>query len=315
MRHLFLIQTHKDPVQIARLAAVLRRGYPDSVVVISHDVRSVALPRSLFGDDSDIHIIRGQGGRGDFAILDGYLNTLRWVEEKGIAYDWVTNLSGQDYPVSSLSAFARELSETKVDGFLHHFDVLKLDPIEMAPMNWPPRYGYNHYYFQYAKFKDNLNGLERAVLAAPRIAAERYTGRYRINTAYGLLIGRRAAQTPFDSHFRCYGGSYWHTIRRRCAEYLLDFYETKRDVVDYFRKVLIPDESFVQTVLVNAPGLSFVNDNRRYYDMRQSRRGHPKALDEGDTLEFLGKNFVFARKFLWQPNKDLFDRLDRCALG
>lgn len=315
MRHLFLIQTHKDPIQISRLVTVVRKGYPDSVVVVSHDIRAAALPASLFKGDPDVHVIRGEGGRGDFTILDGYVKALRWVRKNGIAYDWVTNLSGQDYPVSSLAAFARELAEAKVDGFLHHFDVLKLDPAEMAPMRWPPNYGYNHYYFQYAKLKDSLGRLERAALAAPRIAAERYTGRYRINTAYGLLVGRRAARTPFGPGFKCYGGSYWHTIRRRCAEYLLDFCDTRRDVVDYFQKVLIPDESFVQTVLVNAPGFTFANDNRRYYDMRRSRHGHPKVLNEGDAPEFLGKNFVFARKFPWKADTTLFDRLDRYALG
>ena len=69
MPHLFVIQTHKDPLQVSRLVRVLRRGYPDSVVVISQDIRSHALPRKLFGDDPDVHIIQGEGGRGDFATF------------------------------------------------------------------------------------------------------------------------------------------------------------------------------------------------------------------------------------------------------
>lgn len=315
MPHLFLIQTHKDPLQISRLVGVLRQGSPDAVVVISQDVRAAALPGELFHDDPRVHVIQGQGGRGDFAIVDGYLRALRWVHDQNIEYDWVTNLSGQDYPVSSLAAFDRELSETKVDGFLHFFDALRASPADMAPMLWPPNYGYSHYYFQYAKLKDELHGWERAALALPRLAAERSNSRYRINTAYGLLLGRRAKCTPFGPDFKCYGGSYWHTIRRRCVAYLLEFCESRPDVVDYFRNVLIPDESFTQTVLVNAPGFHFVNDNRRYYDMRASRHGHPKILDAHDEADFLGKNYVFARKFAWQSDTALFDRLDRYALG
>jgi hypothetical protein len=315
MPHLFLIQAHKDPLQVSRLVRILRQGYPDAVVVISQDARAPALPDALFGDDPSVHVVQGQGGRGDFAILDGYLRALRWVHKQNIEYDWVTNLSGQDYPVSSLAAFDRELFATKADGFLHHFDVLRASPAEMAPMLWPPNYGYNHYYFQYSKLKDELGGWERAALALPRLAAERSNSRYRINTAYGLLLGRRAKQTPFGRNFRCYGGSYWHTIRRRCVTYLLEFCESRPDVVRYFRSVLIPDESFTQTVLVNAPGFNFVNDNRRYYDMRASRHGHPKILNESDETEFLGKTYVFARKFAWQSDTTLFDRLDRHALA
>jgi hypothetical protein len=49
--------------------------------------------------------------------------------------------------------------------------------------------------------------------------------------------------------------------------------------------------------------------------MRASRHGHPKILDKSDETEFLSKNYVFARKFAWQSNTALFDRLDRHALA
>jgi hypothetical protein len=307
---LFLIQSHKDPAQLARLARVLRQGCPDSTVLISHDRRAAPLP--AFGD-RNVHVIDGQGGRGDFSIVAGYLAALRFARDH-LDYDWVTNLSGQDYPVSSLAAFADELANADHDGFLHHFDALAQDADAMQPMAWPPGHGDARYSFRYRKLKDRLSLAERAALRWPRVALERLDAPFRINTAYGLQIGRRAKATPFSPHFRCYAGSYWHTIRRRCADYLLDFADAQPRVVDYLRDVLIPDECFVQTVLANEPRFRFVNDNRRYYDMRGSRRGHPKALTEADAADFLGKRYVFARKFD-TPNDPLFDRLDRHALA
>jgi hypothetical protein len=307
---LFLIQSHKDPAQLARLARVLRQGCPDSAVLISHDRRATPLP--AFGDPN-VHVIDGQGGRGDFSIVAGYLAALRFARDH-LDYDWVTNLSGQDYPVSSLAAFAEELASADHDGFLHHFDALAQDADAMQPMAWPRGHGDARYSFRYRKLKDRLSLAERAALKLPRVALERFDAPFRINTAYGLQIGRRARATPFSPHFRCYAGSYWHTIRRRCADYLLDFADAQPQVVDYLRDVLIPDECFVQTVLANEPRFRFVNDNRRYYDMRGSRRGHPKALTEADAADFLGKRYVFARKFD-APNDALFDRLDRRALA
>jgi hypothetical protein len=70
MRHLFLIQAHKEPRQIARLVHTLRKGCPESIVLVSHDDRKHSLPGSLFEGDHNVHVIRGYGGRGDFAIVD-----------------------------------------------------------------------------------------------------------------------------------------------------------------------------------------------------------------------------------------------------
>jgi hypothetical protein len=315
MRLLFLIQTHSDPDQVRRLAHVLRKGCSDSVVLISHNTRSESLPSSLFDGEPNIHAIRGSGGRGDFSILDGYLSAVRWLRENKIDYDWLTNLSGQDYPVSSLAEFSRELSQSSHDGFLDHFDILKEDPHDMSSMVWSPRDGYDRYYYQYTKVKGDLSVAERAALRLPRLAIERLTDKLRICTAYGLMIGRQSDRTPFTADFRCYAGSYWHTVRRRCVEYLLDFVDAQPDVVEYFRRVLVPDESFLHTVLANKPDFQFVNDNRRYVDMRGAHLGRPRFLTESDMSSIAGQRYVFARKIAWTNGPELFDKLDTFALG
>jgi hypothetical protein len=315
MRLAFFIQSHRDPDQLSRLACTLRQGCAQSVVLISHNEQAEVLSPSTFGGDPQIHVIRGRGGRGDFALVHGYLAALRWLRESKIDYDWLTNLSGQDYPASSLAEFSRELSQSSHDGFLHHFDALKQDPQEMSPMVWPTGLGHQRYYYQYTKIKDDLSVVERAALRIPRVVVERFTDKLRIITAYGLMIGRPAERVPFTAEFRCYAGSYWHTIRRRCADYLLEFSESNPDIVEYFRNVLLPDESFLHTVLANHPGFHFVNDNRRYVDMCGTRLGNAKFLTEGDIPHFAGQRYVFARKLAWTSSPELFDKLDAFALG
>jgi hypothetical protein len=302
---LFLIQSHKDPDQIARLVGTLRKGCPDSVVLVSYDFRATPLPPAVFRGDTNVHVIQGKGGRGDFTIVDGYLAALRWLRDNRTHYTWLTNLSGQDYPVSSLADFAAELSAAPHDGFLHYSTELAEDGPD----------GYDRYYFQYTKLKKSLSVTERALLRVPRVALERFSDTYRINTSYGLMVGRRANPAPFNEDFRCFAGSYWHTIRRRCAEYLLDFADAQPGLVAYLRRVLVPDECFVQTALANHPDFHFVNDNRRYFDMRGARHGHPKVMTEEDLPKFLGGHFVFARKFEWSSGTALLDRLDQYALG
>lgn len=312
---LFLIQSHRNPNQIRRLVGLLREGCPSSHVVISHDDRSPPLSPSLFGNDERVHLTTGRGGRGDFQIVDGYLAALRFIREREIDYDWLVNLSGSDFPAISLRRLAGELATTQTDGFLHHFDVLKEDPREMAPMVWPAGHGRDRYYFQYRKLKDHLSAPQRKLLAAPRIAMERLSLPYRVNTAYGLLVGRAARRSPFSGDFRCYAGSYWHAIRRRCCDYLLDFAQARPDVLEYFRYVLIPDEAFFQTVLVNNRAFSFTNHNRRYYDMRGSRHGHPKVLSERDLPEITTGAYFFARKIEAESGAGVYDSLHRIALA
>jgi hypothetical protein len=301
---LFLIQSHKDPDQLARLVRTLRTGCPDSTVLISHDFRATPLSRAPFSNDTKVHVVQGKGGRGNFDIVDGYLAAIRWLRENKVHYTWLTNLSGQDYPVSSLADFVEELSAAAHDGFLHHSTELAC----------AARNGYDRYYFQYTKLKENLNLVERAMLRLPRVALERLSKTYRINTSYGLMVGRHSDSAPFNADFRCYAGSYWHTVRRRCAEYLLDFVEARPDVVSYLKRVLVPDECVVQTVLVNHRDFHFVNQNRRYFDMRGARHGHPKVMTEEEMPKFLGGPYVFARKFEWSNGTALLDRLDQYAL-
>ncbi|HEX5862957.1 MAG TPA: hypothetical protein VF014_01600 [Casimicrobiaceae bacterium] len=92
-----------------------------------------------------------------------------------------------------------------------------------------------------------LSLIERAALRLPKLALAR-TRDYRLSTSFGLGLGRRAERTPFSSEFRLYAGSYWNIIRRECAETLIDFVDENPDIVDYFRQVILPDESFVQTI-------------------------------------------------------------------
>src|SRR5262249_52285080 len=145
---------HKNSDQLARLVRILRKGCRDSIVVISHDFRATSLPSSRFGGDSNVHVINGRGSRGDFEIVDGYLSAGRWIKENKIDYKWITNLSGQDYPVSSLASLSDQLSRAEHDGYLHHFDALRQDPQEVWPMVWPERHGYNRYYYQFKKIKN-----------------------------------------------------------------------------------------------------------------------------------------------------------------
>ena len=102
--HVFIIFTHDNEDRVARLANRLLVSSLDCFVLISHDCNAAPLRTDLFVHPS-MAVISGQGGRADFTIVDGYLAALAWLDEKKVGYRWVSNLSGQDYPIDSFVAF------------------------------------------------------------------------------------------------------------------------------------------------------------------------------------------------------------------
>src|SRR5258708_7220999 len=127
--------------------------------------------------------------------------------------------------------------------------------------------------------------------------------------------GRRAGATPFTSDFRLYGGNYWHTIRRECGEALLDFVDENPNVVDYFRHVVLPDESFIQSVLLNAKRFHISSSDLRYFDFSNSHLGHSKILGPQDLESVFASKCYFGRKFDAIAHPAILDILDAKVLG
>jgi hypothetical protein len=103
----------------------------------------------------------------------------------------------------------------------------------------------------------------------------------------------------------------WQSLRRPCVEFLLEQLEANRALVAYYRRTVVPDESFVATVLVNNGRFRLVPDNRRFADTAEQPDGHARALVEADLAELTGGRYDFARKVEGGVSDALLDALDR----
>lgn len=311
MRVAFVIQTYRLLDQVARLIGALRQGCPDCLVVVTHNHSGETI-ENLTRRVEVSKVLPAIPGRGRFGLVDSYLSALRWLQRTGQRFDWIVLLSGQDYPIRPLDDFVNELGRSVFDGYFYHFD--PLDPQQVARggrMTWPAGEGESRYLFRYVVLKDELSLAERALIKAPRLALG-LTRNYRLNTGFGLSLGRRAKKTPFSADFRLMAGSYWHIIRRGCSEALLEFVDENPDIVDYFRQVILPDECFLQTALLNN-GFNISADDLRYFDFRDSRHGHPKTLGPADLDSAFASRCFFARKFDMTLHPGILDRLDARA--
>ena len=85
-------------------------------------------------------------------------------------------------------------------------------------------------------------------------------------------------------------------------------------MVDHYRVAICPDESLVQTVLLNARDSAgrqrfvFCNDNLRFVDNEKSKDGRPRLLGDEDFARLTSGSYHFARKF--DSEAPVLDRLD-----
>jgi hypothetical protein len=114
---------------------------------------------------------------------------------------------------------------------------------------------------------------------------------------------------PFSARFRCYAGGFWFCANRRAAEYILCFHDTRPSLAAHYQSVIVPEESYFQCILANAPDLKLSNNDYRYTDFSGGGR-HPKTLGIEDLPQLLSSPHHFARKFDIDGDARILDELD-----
>lgn len=303
MKICYLIQSHTNPEQIYRLIKIIQQSGTDAQIVLSHDFLSCDLDLNSL-QKSGVKVLSGQGGRGDFVVVQSYLNAIQWLIDNQINYDWLIYLSGQDYPIKPISEIEKFLAKTSYDGFLEYFEVFS------PASHWSIHEGKSRYLFKYQKI-NALNKLPGNVkkLLTPIKIVNYLQPLLRINLAYDML-GVRAASI-FNEQFTCYGGSFFTTLSRRCVEYLYQFCQTHPEVVEYYKNVCVADESFIQTILINSKLFNLSDDNKRYFDFSETVNGRPKVLTVNDHEVIVQSQAHFARKFDIHQDSKILDLLDQ----
>ena len=306
MKIIYFIQTYKNPYQIKRLVNTIKKLSTNSEVLISHDSNySTVLNRSDFGIIPGVNLIYNPGGRGDFYTVQSYLNSLKWLFDNQIEFDWIVNISGQDYPTQPLSLLEELLSKTEYDGFLEYRDVWSKDGY------YGLKESLNRYSYQYWHSGIYLSTWQNALIKPLKTFVNNIQSFVRINTSYQFAIGIKPFQNIFDKRFKCYGGALYKILSNRCAKYLYETAEEQVHLVDYYKKTLVPEESFMQTILANSNSFNLCDKNFFYSDWNDSKHGSPKILTVVDYANITNSEYYFARKFDPAVDSEILDRLDK----
>ncbi len=301
----WFIQSHRDPEQIVRLVRTIRRG-SDGPIVLRHDDEALPLDVALFSAIPGFHLLPASGRqlRGTFSCqLQPYLDLVDMLEADGIAYDWLINLTAQDYPITPVARIEEFLAGSTADGFVRWWDVLSPE----SP--WSRRKARARYWHRYRRLPAGSEKVLRAVRWITKLAPLHFY------LDYGPLVGVRLFRTPFERGLRCLGGRSWWTLRRAVVLYLRDFLAAHPEVERHYRGTVAPEESMVQTIVVGSGRFDLVNDDLRYIDYSSAIRGAPRTLTLADMPMLAAGNYHFARKFDLATDRAVLDRIDRDLLG
>jgi hypothetical protein len=311
----YYLQTHTRPTQILRLVTLIKEGSPGSVVVIDHDASRAPLDASLFWSLPDVHVLNGPGGYGDFSHLDRYFAAVEWLDAQGITFDWLQNMTGQDYPLRPIAELERAVADSGVDGYLQYAPVFPERTPPAADWGAGPEYRLckpfdTRMRFDYRHCWVGRPTRTKQQWLRPIMIINLLQPWVRVSLGFST-VGFRRNSTIFSDDFICYGGSFFCVLAAHCVRYAREFARTNPDIVAYFRTMPAPDEVFLQTVLVNSGKFRLVPSGTHYIDFSRSRNNHPKTLGMADLAAMIASGAHWARKFDPSVDSEVLDVLDR----
>jgi hypothetical protein len=107
---------------------------------------------------------------------------------------------------------------------------------------------------------------------------------------------------PFGRKLNCSAGSQWFGCSSAMCMKIMDWSKKNAPIVNHFKNMLIPDEFFFQTVILNLQPQNIVQSNHfvSIFDKEADYRGPVfMKIDDIDQLMLSGK--FFARKFPKEP--------------
>ena len=213
-----------------------------------------------------------------WSMVEGTLSGLRSAVASDPAH--VIVLSGQDYPLKPPTAITERLAAAEGKSFVHHY--------RLPTAAW-------------SREDDGMRRIRHYWFERPRV----------LGRPLRLPLWKRR----FPDGFVPYGGSAWVALSGEAAQYVLRFVEQNPGVVRFFRNTLIPDELFIQTVLLNSPLRdSIVNDEVHHVDWSANRTS-PKTFTASDFPALAASDKLLARKFDVKVDAEILDLIDRELLA
>jgi hypothetical protein len=303
----FVILSHNNPRQLARLIHTLNRVYGNPPIICHHDVSQSAISSCEYPSNVSFVAPSYRTGWGKWSVVLAMLAALRLLYRDADP-DWFVLLSASDYPIASAEHVLSELAASKADALIDYRRVG--ENAESAAAQYGPRNPTLGHYESLGNQK---------VLSGRYLSAELWLPIVRLSGPHSPRIGRHTLQLPFESpnnpftlDFLAYCGDHWFSGSKATASGLLNPTLKERQLQKYLRWRTVPEECYYQTVLCNRAELTVQRDTRRFAQWKGGG-AHPATLTSNDLVEMLSSGAHFAGKF--NHNDPVLDRIDDSLLN
>lgn len=279
MRIACIIMAHKDPHQIERLIKKYH-NFPFDFYI--HLDKKISQKSFLFlASNPQVHFIKQRVWVrwASYSFLKAIIRSFKEVLNSGTYYDFISVMSGQDYPIKPVTMYFNLLEKNMGKNFISYEEESEWWSHAITRIN---KYHFTNFGFR---------------------------GRYRIQFFLNALLPNRKFPLPY----KLYGGprAMCMTLSTQCITYLVNFIESDKKLRRFIRFTWGPDEFVLPTLIMNSVYKNSVINNNFYY-IDWSRGGsNPKTLITEDYENLISSEKMMARKFDIHQDAVILDMLDK----
>ena len=284
MKIAYLILAHDAPKHLSRLVRALDSA--NSTFVIHVDRKSDIAPfrervsqRNATFLDERVAVYWGE-----FSIVQATIQLMKTALNHSSCPDYLCLLSGSDYPLRGPDYIDAFLCRNKGCEF-----------INLVPMPCDD-------------VGKRINRLQEYRLQTPQDGRFARAIIARLNRFINEMLKVRRDHLKVLKDMTPYAGSQWWTLTQNASRYILEFIDSRPDVIQFFRNTYLPDESIIHTIIGNSKFSPKAVRNLTFADWSRPNGGpaiidmdHLNAFVKTERVvsaDFYGRGeLLFARKF------------------
>lgn len=275
----FLVLAHKNPGQLEYLAEALTEDGDDVYIHIDKKADFA------FKETENVFVIPKEKSYSiSWGSIEMVYATLRLLEEANKKdYDYICLLSGQDLPLYSIRKIKEFLD---ADGKSNYIDVAVQNDMQRRKSLKLVETDYPEW------------------ISLDRISVKIIKNIYMlISGGTGHTFSFLKKKPPLD--FKIYFGSQWWMLNSETAIYVEKICKENPQILRYFEKTIVPDESFFQTIVMNSEYSKSVKESLMFVNWMNNKRS-PEVICDRIIVEAARKQGkVFARKFDFENQNSL----------
>ena len=286
MKIAFIILAYKNPEQLSCLIEQLKHPKHFFYVHIDKQKEIAPFQKSLekIKDANIIHLKRLNSYWGSYNCVKVIINGLKKASAEN--FDYYIHLSAQDFPLRNNEEIQQKLFESAPQNFMHHF--------KLADSTW------------LNKGKDRIESLH-FIINGKRILIDQQKKNKLLKFVYS--IWNKLILKQFDTKQVFYGCEFYFIFHHTAV---VEFIKNLREnfwLRNRLKFTRIPEEIFIPSILFKSKNKIEVVNNTLRYIKWDTLSSSPKTLDEKDISTFSNGDYLFGRKFDFEINPTLHQKL------